>query len=315
MIVDALTYVWDHPKQMGQMWRMFRAPSAGLFVPDLPVVTVEDGFSAPVATSAHHREACEHADYAFVVRFKSHDLQAEVSFESVRVYLEQHPEKLIGVACVDPTRPGEAMSDLRLAQSTRRFAAIAVAPPAQNFHPAGSLACRIYEKVHELSWPLWILMGIGCSSSSRMEYADPILLDEVARNFPELKIIVSGLGDVGLDNLLVLLGKHENVYADISGVIGQSWLRYHALLRAYEYGVMHKLLFASAFPFATTTMAVEAVYNTNQLCQGTSLPPIPREALRSIVERPTLEILGFTKPKAPPMPVPSNTLIHDDLLN
>jgi predicted TIM-barrel fold metal-dependent hydrolase len=47
-----------------------------------------------------------------------------------------------------------------------------------------------------------------------LDYAQPWLLDEIARSFPQLRIIVGRIGLPFFHQTLCLLGKHENVYAD-----------------------------------------------------------------------------------------------------
>ena len=57
--------------------------------------------------------------------------------------------------------------------------------------------------------------------------------------------------------------------------------------------MIDKLLFGSDFPHTTVTECIEALYSVNQLAQGTNLPIVPRKALRGIVERETLSLLGL----------------------
>ena len=91
----------------------------------------------------------------------------------------------------------------------------------------------------------------------------------------------------------LLLAKHKHVYADVSGLLGRPWQAYNALVVAHEHGVVGKLLFGSDFPYATAADAIEALYSVNLVAQGTGLPTVPRAALRGIVERDTLALLGL----------------------
>jgi hypothetical protein len=118
-------------------------------------------------------------------------------------------------------------------------------------------------------------------------------MDEVARTFPRLRIVIAQLGQPWIDETIVLLGKHANVFADVSGLLGRPWQAYNALVTAHQYGVMEKLLFGSDFPFTSAIECIEALYSLNQMAQGTQLPVVPREALRGIVERDTLTLLGL----------------------
>jgi predicted TIM-barrel fold metal-dependent hydrolase len=90
-----------------------------------------------------------------------------------------------------------------------------------------------------------------------------------------------------------MLGKHANVFADVSGLLGRQWQAYTALVSANQYGVIEKLLFGSDFPFTSATDCIEALYSLNQVAKGTNLPVVPRESLRGIVERDTISLLGL----------------------
>jgi predicted TIM-barrel fold metal-dependent hydrolase len=83
------------------------------------------------------------------------------------------------------------------------------------------------------------------------------------------------------------------VYADVSGLLSRPWQAYSALVSSHQYQVIDKLLFGSDFPYTSVTECIEALYSINQLAQGTNLPVVPREALRGIVERDALGLLGL----------------------
>jgi predicted TIM-barrel fold metal-dependent hydrolase len=131
-----------------------------------------------------------------------------------------------------------------------------------------------------------------------MEFAQPMLLDAVAREFPELRIVVAHMGHPWVDQTVVLLRKHAHVYADIAGLLRRPWLAYTALLSAYEYGVVNKLLFGSDFPHRSPAASIEALYSVNQMSHGSNLAAIPREQLQGIVERDALSLLGIEPPAA-----------------
>ena len=85
----------------------------------------------------------------------------------------------------------------------------------------------------------------------------------------------------------------------------QPWEAYQALLGAYQFGVMDKLLFGSGFPSATASQCIEELYSINHMVHGTNLPAIPREQLRGIVERDTLTLLGIPSPRPVEKPEPA----------
>ena len=124
-----------------------------------------------------------------------------------------------------------------------------------------------------------------------LDFGRPSLFDEVARAFPKLCLVIGGLGYPWIDETLLLLGKHEHVFADISGIVSRPWQLYDALLRATSQGVMDRLLFGSGFPAESPAKAIETLYSVNGFSHGTQLPSIPRAQIRAIVERDSLSAL------------------------
>ncbi len=91
------------------------------------------------------------------------------------------------------------------------------------------------------------MQGQSFPAAAQLEFASPVLLDEIARKFPDLKIIISHLGHPWTEQTLTLLGKNKNVYADVVGLINRPWHAYRSLALAHEFRVMDKLLFGSGF--------------------------------------------------------------------
>lgn len=283
MIVDCCTYTWESADQLG------RGADGSDRLPHLPEQAAE-----PRGTgTSKHFEATEPVDATIVLGFKSHYLDADISNDTVSDYVRSHPGELIGFAGIDPAHPKEAVTEMKRARDELRMRGVGVAPAAQDFHPSNSQAMIVYGEVADAGLPILFHTGVQITAATKLEFARPFLLDEVARELPKLKIVIAHMGYPWVNETLVMLAKHANVYAEISWVLHQPWQAYQALLSAYQCGVMDKLLFGSGFPTAAASDCIEALYSINQLVHGTSLPVIPREALRGIVERDALSLLGI----------------------
>lgn len=301
MIVDCHTHLWESVEQLGRgtgLWDT-RARSSSVSTPSQ-------------AGRVEHQAATDPVDRTIVLAFKSHYLDAEVPNDYVADYVRQYPDRLIGFACVDPTRIQEAMDDLHKAHGELGMKGLSVWPAAQDFHPAATSAMRVYAEACRLNMPVMFHQDVLASSSSKMEFAQPSLIDEAAREFPELKIIIAGLGYPWCDETVVLLAKHRNVFADISGLMDHPWQGYNALLCAYQAGVMDALLFGSNFPYTTAASCIEALYSMNQFSLGTNLPVMPREQLRLIVERDALTLLGIDIGQTESPPELDTTVIQSE---
>jgi predicted TIM-barrel fold metal-dependent hydrolase len=292
MIVDCHTHIWQSPDQLGQVDLGEQSRLARVRAPRVSPTGRTIWRSIPAADPEHHWAQTTTVDKSIVLGFKSRYLRAEIPNRFVADYVSRNPEKLIGFAGVDPTERG-AIDDLRMAKRELHLRGVTISPASQDFHPSDSRAMNVYAEAEQLGMPILVHPVGQFTEQSKLEFARPYLLDEVARTFPKLRLVIAQLGQPWIDETIVLLGKHSNVFADVSGLLGRPWQAYNALVSAHQYGVMEKLLFGSDFPYTSATECIEALYSLNQIAQGTQLPVVPREALRGIVERDTLSLLGL----------------------
>jgi predicted TIM-barrel fold metal-dependent hydrolase len=285
MIVDCYTHIWESPAQLGR-----DLPDGSGRIPLPPRAPL--GQASTAAGVERHLEASRTADTTIVLGFRSHYLGAEIPNEMVAAYVRQHPEKLVGFAGIDPAVPREAIEEMKRARDAG-MPGVGVAPCAQDYHPTDTRAMSVYAKACEWQIPVLFHPGIHMGTACKLEYARPVLLDEVAREFPDLKILIAHMGYPWVPETVVLLAKHANVYSDISWLLHHPWDGYQALLAASHHGVLDKLLFGSGFPYTSAAHCIEALYSINHLVQGTNLPTLPREQLRGIVERDALDLLGI----------------------
>jgi hypothetical protein len=297
MIVDCYTHTWDSIEQLGRC-----VPPEGLDVAQARV-TADPQAAGPT----RHWSAAAPVQTTCVLGFTSQYLDAEIPNDRIAAYVSQHPDRLVGFASIDPSDPKAASAELARARDELGMRGVVVSPAAQGFHPSNSQAMLVFAEVAQRSMPIVFTSGVHIAPASKLEYAQPVLLDEIARELPGLRIVIAHMGYPWTHETIVLLGKHPNVYAEISWLLQQPWQAYQALHHAHQYGVMDKLLFGSGFPFAAASQCIESLYSINHLVHGTSLPTIPREQLRGIVERDALGLLGIAEPRPgrrTPQPVP-----------
>lgn len=230
-------------------------------------------------------------DGALVIGFRSDRLEAQIPNEYIADFVAKDPHRRIGAAGIDPMSD-DAMDEFDAAIDLG-LAAIAISPACQGFHPAHSAAMRIYERCVETSMPLFVTLNTPLTATAELEFARPAHWDEVARAFPDLPIVIGQLGHPWVDEMLMLLGKHQNIWADISFVASRPWQLYNALLNALSFSVMDRLLFGSGFPHEMPARAIESLYRVNTFSHGTQLPAVPRAQIRGIVERDAIACLGI----------------------
>ncbi|HEV7301325.1 MAG TPA: amidohydrolase family protein [Tepidisphaeraceae bacterium] len=291
MIVDCHTHIWQSADQLGHVdlgEASRRGRAASKLTPQKSAWR-----TLPAADPDHHWAQSGTVDKSIVLGFKSKYMGAEIPNRLVSDYVKRFPAKLIGFAGIDPTEPS-AVEELQIARNDLHLRGVTISPANQDFHPADSRAMRLYEEAQRLSMPILVHPVGQYTEQSKLEFARPYLLDEVVRAFPKLRVVISQLGQPWVDETILMLGKHANVYADVSGMLGRPWQAYNALVSAYQNGVIDKLLFGSDFPYTSAGECIEALYSINQVAQGTNLPVVPRESLRGIVERDTITLLGIS---------------------
>ncbi len=278
MIVDCHTRIWASPEQMGRGSATWLVRNGG-----------QENLSAD---PSEHAAASAEADQTLVWGFRSRHLSADVPNAFLADYVAQHREKVIGIAAVDPPEP-DAMERLENIAGRSEFAGVTICPAGQGFHPCDTRAMETYAFCQERGLPVFVEMGVELSPQAALEFARPQLLDEVARSFPQLTLLVAAMGRPWVQETVPLLAKHPRVYADVAALVRRPWEAYQALLLAHQCAVTDKLLFGSDFPFSTVATAIEQFYRLNELSHGTNLPTVPREVLRGIVERDALAVLGI----------------------
>jgi predicted TIM-barrel fold metal-dependent hydrolase len=301
MIIDCHTHIWQSPDQLGD------GALAELARPTY--VAGQKMRLLPQADTANHLLAAEPVDRTFVLGFRSKHLGAAIPNDYIADYCRQHADTMIGFAGIDPTEE-DAIEQVEHVSKELGLKGLTICPAAQDFHPSDTRAMRIYEKAAALRLPIIFYNGTHLSPKTRMEYARPFLLDEVARSFPNLKMVVGHLGYPWVDETLILLNKHQNVFSDISGLLRRPWIAYDALNRAFQLQITEKLFFGSDFPFTTAGECIETMYTINQMAMGTNLPTIPREALRNIVERDVLSLLDIKLPTAKMLAMPKQRRVQ-----
>jgi len=289
MIVDLHTRVWSNPDQLGHgSTARLRARQT------------QTGVSIDASPAAHD-QAMTCVDRALIVGFRSELTGADIPAEYIASLVAQSPGRRLGAAGIDPMHGG-AIDQVSHALNLG-LSAIAVSPMGQGFHPAHSAALRVYERCADAGLPLIVCDPPVLTAEGVLEFGRPCAWDEVARSFPTLPILMTGLGHPWLDETLMLLGKHESIHADISGVASRPWQLYTALQQASSLGVMNKLMFGSGFPYDTPARVIETLYTLNSYSHGTHLPTIPRPQIRAIIERDSLACLGIEQdvraPQAP----------------
>jgi predicted TIM-barrel fold metal-dependent hydrolase len=243
--------------------------------------------------ASEHLAAAETVDICIVLAAPEGPNQ-EVN-KKLSEYISRHKEKMIGFAVVEPTTDKISVKNLAALTDKLGLKGVVLYCSQCGFHPAHSRAMKLYESAQELGLPVFFHNGGALGPEAVLGYAQPYLLDEVAREFSALKIVIGTMGSPFVEQTLSMVAKHKNVYADLTIRPGNVWQVYNTVTAAHECGVMDKLLFGSGFPLGKAKECIETLLSFNKLLADTNLPTVPRGNIQNIIERDTLEVLGIKK--------------------
>lgn len=157
-----------------------------------------------------------------------------------------YPDRLYGVACIDPFRdiPG-AVQELERCVNEFEFRSLKLLPSYLHFSPRDPALDPLYKKAIELDIPVHFFTGFTPTINAMLEYADPILLDDLGQRFRDLKVLVY-INFPWVDQAIGLVAKHPNFYADMCYFAGgTSEQLYDALMKFRSYDVLHKVIYGS----------------------------------------------------------------------
>jgi len=240
--------------------------------------------------TAAHAEAYREIDACFVLAASGVD-RTESNTRTAE-YAARNKGKIFAFAAVNPVHDKVAHKAVNAAVCNAGFAGAVLYCCDDAFHPAHSRAMRFYEAAQELNFPIFF-HNSQTNPASVLNYAQPYMLDEIAFKFPDLKIIVGNIGLPFREQTIALIAKHKNVYADLTINPHKVWEVYNIVTSAYEASVMDKLIFGSGFPKAKPSECIETLLGFNRLLANTNLPTVPRERLRTIIERDTAKMLDI----------------------
>jgi predicted TIM-barrel fold metal-dependent hydrolase len=179
----------------------------------------------------------------------------QVPNEEVLNLARQHSDFMIAFASVDPTRGAEAVREARrlIELGVRGFK---LHPPLQQFHANDRSVYPFYEVVAEAKLPVIIHTGhsgIGTGMPGgggiRLKYGNPMDIDDVAVDFPDMPIILAHPSFPWQDEAISICLHKPQVYIDLSG-----WSpRYFApiLIQYANTLLKNKMLFGSDYPLIT----------------------------------------------------------------
>ena len=188
----------------------------------------------------------------------------EVPYERVYDVCRQNPERFSGLAGVDPFRGMEGLNDLETAVKEYGFVGAHLYPHWCELPPNHRKYYPYYAKCCELGIPIMMQVGHNLiySKNRRLpSVGKPIYLDQVAIDFPELKLIGIHIGIPWTEEMISMCWKHENIYTAGDAYAPKYWPEAFVHY-ANSYG-KHKVMFGTDWPVIDPIRAVDEFNNLN----------------------------------------------------
>lgn len=131
-------------------------------------------------------------------------------------------------------------------------------PGYEPFYPHDDRMRPVFELAGEFDVPVMIHTGDTLNPMGKVKFAHPLHVDEVAVDFPDVKIIICHIGNPWIRDTMEVVYKNKNVYTDISGlVLGDFTDRFEVYMRKQIqemilYGVEpEKVLYGTDWPISS----------------------------------------------------------------
>ncbi len=209
----------------------------------------------------------------------------EKSNEFVAEYVRADPERLIAVGGIRPDHPDPAAEIRRLA-GVLKIRGIKLHPPHQLFRPNaytdGSLPGlrALYGECERLRLPIIFHTGTSVFPRARNKFGDPMLVEDVAIDFPDLTIVLAHGGrPLWMETAVFLARRFPNVWLELSGVPPARLLEYFPRLPQ----LAEKTVFGTDWPGP-------GVKDIRANLEAFRALPIPADAQRRILEENPLRV-------------------------
>jgi predicted TIM-barrel fold metal-dependent hydrolase len=213
--------------------------------------------------------------------------------DATATFVRAFPDKLIGFMALHPF-DADVMDEFERCRTDLNMKGVKLGANYQIFDPLETRALAIYEAAQKHNLPVLFHNGTSPVRTAPIRYAHPLLTDEIAIRYPDLKIIMAHLGHPWQVDTAVVVRKHPNVYTDMSANFYRPFSFWEQMIKAREWNITDKILFGTDFPVTNMQESIDAFRNINSIVEGTKLPRFPEEIIEEIIHRDSLAMLGLS---------------------
>ena len=281
MIIDMHSHAWQFPEHFDERFRQ-QARDVARADRDLDLSVTYEAYRAGAQTT----------DKTVVFGGKARLSGVWVDDAYVADYVATHPDRLIGFLSVDPTQDGW-QDEMRYGHQELGLKGIKLLSMYAGFYPHDPLLEPLWPYASENHLPVLLHTGTTFVAQAPIDCTLPRHLDPVATKYPDVKIVMAHLSHPYEGECVAVIRKHPNVYTDVSALHYRPFQFYNSLMLVQEYGVWHKLLFGSDYPFTTIDASIAGIRSLNDMLEGTALPRLDSDEIEALIHRDSLSLLGL----------------------
>ena len=170
-------------------------------------------------------------------------------YEMVAKAVNKYPNRFRGLAGVDPNEGMKGVRALEGAVKNLGFIGAHLYPHWFNLPPDSAKYYPFYAKCVELDIPIEMQVGhclLYTSEYPTRSVGQPILLDTIACDFPELKLIGIHIGYPWTEEMISVAWKHPNVYIGSDAYAPKHWPE--SFVKFINTWGQDKVIFGTDFP-------------------------------------------------------------------
>ncbi|MDB5999783.1 MAG: amidohydrolase 2 [Rhizobacter sp.] len=176
--------------------------------------------------------------------------------EEIAEHALKNSDMMMAFASIDPHKGKMGAREARRLIEEHGVKGFKFHPTVQGFYPYDTMAWPIYEVINEYKMPAifhsghsGIGSGMRCGGGLRLEYSNPMHLDDVAIEFPDMQVVIAHPSWPWQDEALSVAMHKPNVWIDLSG-----WSPKYFPPQLVQYAntlLKDRVLFGSDYPLIT----------------------------------------------------------------
>ncbi|MFN3439303.1 MAG: amidohydrolase family protein [Acidovorax sp.] len=228
----------------------------------------------------------------FTVDAESKMGRRRIPNEEIAEAAKANSDMMFAFASIDPHKGKMGAREARRLIEEHGIKGFKFHPTVQAYHPYDKMAWPIYEVIAEYGMPAifhtghsGIGSGMRCGGGLRLEYSNPMHLDDVAIDFPDMQIVMAHPSFPWQDEALSVATHKPNVWIDLSG-----WSPKYFPKQLVQYAntlLKDRILFGSDYPLITPERWMKDF-------QEAGFKP---EVMPGILKGNAVRLLGLDKPQ------------------